>query len=69
MCNRPFALTALMSVVALITTGLTVDLRFFDFPNIVVWMLAGSAIGRAAHVDAGALHRANIEQSSRQTSS
>jgi O-antigen ligase len=48
LCNRPFALTAFLSVVALITTGLTVDLRFFDFPNIVVWMLAGSAIGRAA---------------------
>ena len=69
LCNRPFALTAFMSVVALIITGLTVDLRFFDFPNIVVWMLAGSAIGRAAQVDATALHRANIEQSSRQTSS
>ena len=51
LCNRPFALTALMSVVALIATGLTVDLRFFDFPNIVVMMLAGAAIGRAAQVD------------------
>jgi O-antigen ligase len=51
LCNRPFALTALMSVVALIATGLTVDLRFFDFPNIVVMMLAGAAIGRAARVD------------------
>jgi hypothetical protein len=27
---------------------LTVDLRFFDFPNIIVMMLAGSAIGRMA---------------------
>ena len=45
--NRPFALTAAMSFVAVFTTGLTVDLRFFDFPNIVVWLLVGAAIGRA----------------------
>ena len=48
MYNRPFALTALLSLVALVITGTTVDLRFFDFPNIVVMLLAGSAIGRAA---------------------
>jgi O-antigen ligase len=47
MFNRPFAWTALMSLAALITTGLTVDLRFFDFPNIIVWLLAGAAIGLA----------------------
>ena len=46
-CNRPLAWTALMCLMALVTTGLTVDLRFFDFPNIIVWLLAGAAIGRS----------------------
>lgn len=49
MYNRPFALTALLSLVAWMTTGLTVDLRLFDFPNIVVMLLAGAAIGSAHH--------------------
>lgn len=48
--NRPFAWTALMAIIALVTTGLTVDLRFFDFPNIVVMLLAGAAIGRVQHL-------------------
>ncbi len=47
LANRPFALTAAMAFVALLVAGSTVDLRFFDFPNIVVWLLAGAAIGRA----------------------
>ncbi len=47
LANRPFALTAAMAFVALVVAGTTVDLRLFDFPNIVVWMLAGAAIGRA----------------------
>jgi O-antigen ligase len=49
--NRPFAITAAMSLVALLVTGLTVDLRFFDFPNVVVWLLVGAAIGRARNVE------------------
>ena len=47
--NRPLALTASMAFVAWMTTGLTVDLRLFDFPNIVVMLLAGAALGRAHH--------------------
>jgi O-antigen ligase len=45
MYGRPLALTGLLCLVAQTTTGLTVDLRFFDFPNIIVMLLAGAAIG------------------------
>jgi O-antigen ligase len=55
--GRPFGITALLCLVAQTTTGLTVDLRFFDFPNMMVMLLAGAAIGvarqRAARVDPG----------------
>jgi hypothetical protein len=34
-----------LCLVAQSTTGLTVDLRFFDFPNIIVMLLAGATIG------------------------
>ncbi len=43
--GRALGLTALLCLVTLTTTGLTVDLRFFDFPNIVVMLFAGAAIG------------------------
>jgi hypothetical protein len=45
MYGRPLGLTALLCLVAQTTTGLTVDMRFFDFPNIIVMLLAGAAIG------------------------
>jgi O-antigen ligase len=45
MYGRPLGLTALMCLVAQSITGLTVDLRFFDFPNIIVMLLAGAVIG------------------------
>lgn len=48
-----FALTALWCFGALLVTGLTVDLRFFDFVNIVVMLMAGAAVGMA-HVPDGA---------------
>jgi O-antigen ligase len=44
--GRAFGLTALLCLVAQSVTGLTVDLRFFDFPNIIVMLIAGAAIGR-----------------------
>jgi O-antigen ligase len=43
--GRGLALTALLALLAQTTTGLTVDLRFFDFPNIIVMLLVGAAIG------------------------
>jgi O-antigen ligase len=45
MYGRPLGLTALLCLVAQSTTGLTVDLRFFDFPNILIMLLAGATIG------------------------
>ena len=45
MYGRPLGITAFMCLVAQTTTSLTVDLRFFDFPNIIVMALAGAAIG------------------------
>jgi len=49
--NRPFAITATMAFVALLVTGLAVDLRFYDFANIVVWLLVGASIGRARNAE------------------
>jgi O-antigen ligase len=43
--GRALGLTALLSLVAQTVTGLTVDLRFFDFPNIMVMVLAGAVTG------------------------
>jgi O-antigen ligase len=45
MYGRPLGMTALLCLLAQSITGLTVDLRFFDFPNIIVMLLAGAAIG------------------------
>lgn len=45
MYGRPLGLTATLCLVAQSATGLTVDLRFFDFPNIIVMLMAGAAIG------------------------
>ncbi|SEP21090.1 O-antigen ligase family protein [Trujillonella endophytica] len=45
MYDRALGLTALLCLLAQTITGLTVDLRFFDFPNIAVMLLAGAAIG------------------------
>jgi O-antigen ligase len=45
MYGRPLGLIALLCLVAQSTASLTVDLRFFDFPNVVVMLLAGAVIG------------------------
>lgn len=45
MYGRALGLTALLCLIAQWITGLTVDLRFFDFPNIIVMLLAGAVIG------------------------
>lgn len=41
---RGMALTALFAFAVWVTTGVTVDLRFFEFPNALVMLLAGLAI-------------------------
>jgi O-antigen ligase len=44
LCGKPLAVTAIMAIAALICTGLTVDLRFFEFPAMIVLLLAGITI-------------------------
>ncbi|WP_221888087.1 O-antigen ligase family protein [Geodermatophilus aquaeductus] len=51
MYGRALGLTALLCLVAQSITGLTVDLRYFDFPNIIVMLLAGAAIGWQREVE------------------
>jgi O-antigen ligase len=43
--GRTFAVLAVLAFVALLATGLTVDLRYFDFINALVFLLLGSATG------------------------
>ncbi len=49
MYGRSLGVTALLCLVAQTIAGLTVDLRFFDFPNIVVMLMAGTVIGWQRH--------------------
>jgi O-antigen ligase len=61
MYGRPLGLTALLCLVAQFTTGLTVDLRFFDYPNIIAMLIAGAVIGwqREQARETGARHAAH----------
>jgi O-antigen ligase len=43
--GKPMALTALMAVAVLVVSGLTVDLRYLDFPTTAVFLLIGVAVG------------------------
>jgi hypothetical protein len=43
--GKPIALTALMAIAVLVTSGLTVDLRYLDFPTAAVFLLVGVTIG------------------------
>ena len=45
LCGKPLAVTAIMAVAILVSTGLTVDLRFFDFPAATTLLLVGITIG------------------------
>lgn len=44
-CGRNLALLAALTMLTLVIAGTTVDLRFFDFPNALAFLLAGIAIG------------------------
>ena len=43
--GKPLALLAILAFAVLICTGLTVDLRRFDFPTALVFLLIGTAVG------------------------
>jgi O-antigen ligase len=45
LCGRPLAMIAIIAVAIMLCSGLTVDLRFFDFAPAVVFLLAGVAVG------------------------
>ena len=45
LCGRNLGLLAVMLLATLIVTGITVDLRFFDFPNALVYLVVGVAVG------------------------
>ena len=51
--EKPLVLTAMLALVALLAAGLTVDLRFFDFPNIAVMVLVGAAVSRGRGDNSG----------------
>jgi O-antigen ligase len=55
LCGRRLALVAIMAFVVLVIAGLTVDLRFFDFPNAVVMLLVGIVVGWADRLPADQL--------------
>ncbi|MGH3942774.1 MAG: O-antigen ligase family protein [Pseudonocardiaceae bacterium] len=46
-CGRGLAVVALLAVLAWLTAGATVELRFFEFSNGLVLLLAGIAVGCA----------------------
>ena len=41
LCGKPLAVTGIMAIASLISIGTAVDLRFFEFPMLVVFLLAG----------------------------
>jgi len=43
-CGKPLAVTAIVAMVALICAGFTVDLRMFEFPMLLVFLLAGITV-------------------------
>ena len=45
LCGMPLALTAIIALVILLGSGLTVDLRFFLFPTATTFLLVGIAVG------------------------
>jgi O-antigen ligase len=68
LCGRDLAVVALIAFVSLIITGLTVDLRFFDFANALVMLLVGTAVGYAdrkvvAHSSGSTTEHASIGRS------
>ena len=44
LCGKPLAITAIMAIATLICTGTAVDLRLFDFPMLLVFLLAGITV-------------------------
>ncbi|MGA5463066.1 O-antigen ligase family protein [Mycobacterium sp. NPDC050041] len=45
LCGKPLAVIAIVALAVLFSSGLTVDLRLFDFPTAVVFLIVGTAVG------------------------
>lgn len=45
LCGKPLAVISIMALTILVSTGLTVDLRYFDFSIAVIFLLVGITIG------------------------
>jgi O-antigen ligase len=47
LCGKPLAVLAIMALAALLCTGVTVDLRFLDFPTAAAFLIFGVTLGWA----------------------
>lgn len=45
LCGKPLVLVAISAFVILLISGLTVDLRFFDFTGSLIFLVVGAAVG------------------------
>jgi len=54
LCGRNLGLMAVMLLGVLLVAGFTVDLRFFDFPNAMAFLVVGITVGSANRVRAAA---------------
>jgi O-antigen ligase len=45
LCGKPLAVLAIMAMAIFVCTGMTVDLRYFDFPTAAIFLLIGVTIG------------------------
>ena len=45
LCGKPLALVAISAFIVLVLSGLTVDLRFFDFSAALIYLVVGVAVG------------------------
>lgn len=45
LCGKPLVVIAIMALAVLLCAGMTVDLRFLDFPTATIFLLLGVAIG------------------------
>ncbi|MEV3902900.1 O-antigen ligase family protein [Mycobacterium sp. NPDC050551] len=55
LCGKPLVVIASIALAVMFSSGLTVDLRLFDFPTAVVFLIVGTAVGwsdRARAADA-----------------
>jgi O-antigen ligase len=50
LAGRPLGLLALTVLATWVVCGFTVDLRFFDFANLLVFLLVGTVVGIAARI-------------------